>query len=70
MEGKERAAAEGDLDVTSKDLKVDVAITTDLHHNRMTKAQDFEAAVKSRSEELKALVAAKTTITESAGGCR
>merc|ERR1719387_1858884 len=40
----------------------------DLHHNCMTKAQDFEAAVKSRSEELKALAGAKKAIMDNTVG--
>jgi len=48
--GEKKAAAEGDLTVTSKDLKGDIAQKGDLHYDCMTKAQDFEAEVKSRAE--------------------
>jgi len=40
----------------------------ELHHNCMTKANDFEAEVKSRGEELKALAMAKKIIKETTGG--
>jgi uncharacterized protein YlxW (UPF0749 family) len=61
-EGK--ATAEGDLDVTTKDLNNDLAELDELHHNCMTKANDFEAETKSRAEELKALATAKKIIKE------
>merc|ERR1719281_1803672 len=63
-----KATAEGDLDVTSKDLAEDIKALADLHHNCMTKASDFEAETKSRGEELKALATAKKIIKETTGG--
>jgi len=39
-----------------------------LHQTCLTKAQDYEAATKSRGEELKALAEAKKVITEATGG--
>merc|ERR1719281_836484 len=63
-----KATAEGDLDVTSKDLAEDIKTLSELHHNCMTKANDFEAEVKSRGEELKALATAKKIIKETTGG--
>jgi len=63
-----KATAEGDLDVTSKDLAEDIKTLSELHHNCMTKASDFEAEVKSRGEELKALATAKKIIQETTGG--
>jgi chromosome segregation ATPase len=63
-----KATAEGDLDVTSKDLAEDIKTLQELHHNCMTKANDFEAEVKSRGEELKALATAKKIIKETTGG--
>jgi len=66
-----KAAAEGDLKVTSKDLNEDIAALGDLHQDCMTKAQDFEAETTSRGEELKALAMAKKAVkenTEGAGG--
>jgi len=63
-----KAVAEGDLDVTSKDLAEDIKTLQELHHNCMTKANDFEAEVKSRGEELKALATAKKIIKETTGG--
>merc|ERR1719414_1607870 len=62
------AAAEGDLDVTSKSLKGDTDSLADLHQTCMTKAQDFEAETKSRGEELKALGAAKEAISDNTAG--
>jgi len=59
-----KATATGDLDVTSKDLANDLTELDDLHHNCMTKANDFEAETKSRAEELKALATAKKIIIE------
>jgi len=63
-----KAVAEGDLDVTSKDLAEDIKTLQELHHNCMTKANDFEAEVKSRGEELKAVATAKKIIKETTGG--
>merc|ERR1719401_1153150 len=63
-----KSTAEGDLDVTSKDLAADVQELADVHHSCETTAADFEAATKSRGEELKALAAAKKVISETMGG--
>jgi len=63
-----KAKAEGDLAVTSKDLAADTATLADLHKDCLGKAQDFEAATKSRTEELKALAAAKKVLGETTGG--
>merc|ERR1719486_1045423 len=63
-----KAAAEGDLKVTSKDLAEDVAALGDLHQDCMTKAQDFEAETTSRGEELKALAMAKKAVKDNTGG--
>jgi chromosome segregation ATPase len=63
-----KAAAEGDLKVTSKDLSEDVAALGDLHQDCMTKAQDFEAETNSRGEELKALAMAKKAVKDNTGG--
>merc|ERR1719440_265714 len=66
--GQTKSTAEGDLTVTSKDLKEDIAALDELHHECMTKASDYESEVKSRDEELKALAAAKKVIKEATGG--
>jgi len=58
------AVAEGDLEVTSKDLKADTGSLADLHQTCMTTAQDFEAQTKSRGEELKALAEAKKVLAD------
>merc|ERR1719433_1764882 len=65
---EKQAVANGDLVVTSKDLAADIATLADLHQNCLTKAQDYEAATKSRDEELKALAEAKKAIAENTGG--
>merc|ERR1719221_944319 len=60
--------ATGDLDVTSKDLAADTADLAHTHQLCMTTAEDFEAATKSRDEELNALAAAKKAIADKTGG--
>jgi len=65
-EGK--ATAEGDLSVTKKDLDEDLTTLGGLHHDCMTKANDFESETKSRAEELKALATAKKIIKENVSG--
>jgi DNA repair exonuclease SbcCD ATPase subunit len=66
--GESKAGAEGDLSVTAKDLATDTKDLSDLHHNCMKKAQEFEAETKSRGEELEALATAKKIISETTGG--
>merc|ERR1719389_1549580 len=66
--GEAKAAAEGDLSVTSKDLAEDVSTLATLHQDCMRGAEDFEAETKSRGEELKALGTAKKVITEATSG--
>jgi chromosome segregation ATPase len=66
--GGKKATAEGDLAVTEKELAEDVSTLSTLKQDCMTKAQDYEAATKSRAEELKALAAAKQVIADSTGG--
>merc|ERR1712153_219778 len=61
---EKKATAEGDLEVTTKDLAEDVAAKATLHHDCMTKAANFEAETKSRGEELKALATARKIIKE------
>jgi len=63
-----KSTAEGDLSVTSKELAADLDTKSTLHHDCMTKAEDFEAETKSRGEELNALAAAKKAIVENTGG--
>jgi len=65
-EGK--ATAEGDLSVTSKDLGEDTKTLSTLHQDCMTGAEDFQAATKSRGEELTALASAKKILHEAVGG--
>lgn len=63
-----KAAATGELEVTSKDLKEDTEERAKLHNECMKSAEDFEAATKSRGEELKALAEAKKVIKEKTAG--
>merc|ERR1740129_2010812 len=63
-----KATAEGELAVTSADLSEDTKTLATLHHDCLTGAQDFEAATKSRAEELKALAEAKKAISENTAG--
>merc|ERR1719169_246039 len=65
---EKKAAAEGDLEVTSKDLAEDQATKGTLHQDCMNAAEEFELATKSRGEELNALATAKKVIAESTGG--
>jgi len=66
--GEIKAAAEGDLSVTTKDLNEDVTALAGLHQDCMTKAEDFEAETTSRGEELKALAMAKKAVKDNTGG--
>jgi len=66
--GEAKSMAEGDLDVTTKDFKGGAEAKATLHHECMSKAEDFEAETKSRGEELGALAGAKKAIVESTGG--
>jgi chromosome segregation ATPase len=66
--GENKAAAEGDLSVTTKDLNQDLSGLAGLHMDCMTKAEDFEAETQSRGEELKALAMAKKAVKDNTGG--
>jgi len=63
-----KATAEGDLTVTKKDLADGENALAELNGGCRTAASDHEASVKTRSEELEALAAAKKTITENTKG--
>merc|ERR1719183_2615623 len=65
---EKKAAAEGDLSVTSKDLAEDIQTLATLHADCMKGAEEFEAETKSRGEELKALATAKKVILEATSG--
>jgi len=66
--GAAKAEAEGDLAATSKDMSSDESTKAALHANCMEKAETFEAEVKSRNEELKALAEAKKVLKETTSG--
>jgi len=61
---EKKSTAEGDLEVTSKELAEDVKAKSGLHHDCMTKAANFASETNSRGEELKALATAKKIIKE------
>jgi len=63
-----KAEAEGELEVTNKDLAEDMNQLAGTHSECMTKANDFEAETASRAEELKVLAQAKKIIIEATGG--
>merc|ERR1719502_145854 len=65
---EKKASAEGDLEVTSKDLKEDETALAKLHEECMTSKDLKEDETKSRGEELKALATAKKVITETTSG--
>merc|ERR1719460_1977059 len=68
VSAEKKAAAEGDLEVTTKDLNEDLKDLAGLHAECMSKASDFEAEVTSRGEELKALAMAKKAVVENTAG--
>jgi peptidoglycan hydrolase CwlO-like protein len=62
-----KAVAEGDLAVTQKDLKDAENVLGGMHENCMQTAQDHEATVKGRAEELAALAEAKKILSNIGG---
>jgi ribosomal protein L29 len=62
-----KSVAGGDLEATSKDLASDIANKEALHHECLQAAQEFQAGVLTRNEEMKALAAAKKAIQETTG---
>eukprot|EP00445_Apocalathium_hangoei_P006137 CAMPEP_0203863698 /NCGR_PEP_ID=MMETSP0359-20131031/14320_1 /ASSEMBLY_ACC=CAM_ASM_000338 /TAXON_ID=268821 /ORGANISM="Scrippsiella Hangoei, Strain SHTV-5" /LENGTH=705 /DNA_ID=CAMNT_0050781293 /DNA_START=85 /DNA_END=2202 /DNA_ORIENTATION=- len=68
VQGDAKATGEGDLGATKKELTVDLSTQGTLKQDCMTKSQDYEAEVKSRGEELKALGEAKQIIAEQSSG--
>merc|ERR1719498_1232967 len=67
-ETEAKATATGDLQMTSKALEVDLKTKSTLKSDCTTKASDFEAATKSRSEELKAIADAKAALKDMTSG--
>merc|ERR1719424_2187944 len=68
VSAEKKANAEGDLEVTSKDLAEDIKTKGTLHQDCMNSAEEFELATKSRGEELGALATAKKVIKEATAG--
>merc|ERR1719291_1600819 len=66
--GEAKSTAEGDLAMTSKELASDEETKAGLHSSCMARAEDYEAEVKSRGEELKALAEGKKVLSEMTGG--
>jgi len=66
--GEAKATAEGDLVVTTKALQADIVSLGNLHTECVTRASDFESSMQERTEELKALAAAKSALQEKTGG--
>jgi len=64
---EKKAVAEGDLDVTSKDLSQNEITLEDLTHDCARKSDDFESATASRAEELKAIAVARKALNEATG---
>lgn len=62
--GEAKATAEGELAVTTKNIKADQDTLKELHHDCMTKATDFEDETKSRGAEMKAIGEAKKILTD------
>merc|ERR1719336_400846 len=60
-----KSSAEGDLDITKKELEGDTQAKAALHHDCMSKAEAFEAETKSRAEELQAIASAIKFVKES-----
>jgi len=65
---EKKATAQGDLGATSKVLGQDAGSLEGLRRGCLAKAQDFEAATRSRGEELKAIADAKRVIAEETVG--
>lgn len=65
--GQTRAQAEGDLEITKKDLAEDEKSLGTLHRECMNKAADYQEETGSRGAELKALATAKKVIKEMTG---
>jgi len=66
--GEEKAAAEGELATTSKDLAEDQALLEETNKECSEYQEEYDAEVKSRAEELAAVKKAKEILTESTGG--
>uniref|UniRef100_A0A7S2GM52 Uncharacterized protein n=1 Tax=Alexandrium andersonii TaxID=327968 RepID=A0A7S2GM52_9DINO len=68
LQKEAKANAEGDLEMTQKQLVEDEQTMGTLKQDCMMKAQDYEAETKSRGEEIKALLEAKKVLSDMAGG--
>jgi hypothetical protein len=65
--GQTKAEAEGDVEIAKKELEEDKKALSQLHHECMARAADFEDETKSRNEEMKALAVAKKVLKEMTG---
>jgi len=59
-----QGVAQGDLEVTNKDLAQDTSVLADLHRECMAKSEDFEIQTQSRAAEMKGLAIAKKAIQD------
>jgi hypothetical protein len=66
--GEAKATAEGDLSVSTRDLKADEETLEGMKMDCMARGQDYETESKSRAEELEAIAQARKVIAESVGG--
>jgi len=66
--GEEKSAAEGELSSVSKDLAEDKVMLEEVTKECATYAEEYEAEVASRAEELAAVKKATAIIEESTGG--
>jgi len=62
------AGASANLETTQKDLAEDETVLANMESDCKTRVEDYEASVKNRAEELKALAAAKTAVMDATGG--
>jgi predicted nucleic acid-binding Zn-ribbon protein len=63
-----KAVAEGELELTKKELADSQDVLKNMKGNCMAAANDHESSVQSRAEELKAIAAAKKAIMENTSG--
>jgi len=63
-----KATAEGELESTTQDLKSDIVGLDDLKQTCASKSQDFEAGMRSRTEEIKVLTQAMSVMSKMVNG--
>lgn len=68
LQQEKKATAEGDLEVTRKDLASDQAYLSNLQQDCMDRAVTFQSDMTNRKQELSALAQAKKVIQQQTGG--